>query len=262
MATDAATSRRLLDFEIDLARRTCDEPVEADWGTAFLSPSLPQVWDASWLAIEQTGSSAEELIALGDQLLGEAGFEHRTILLCDEADGARLRPEFEALPGWEVERDLYMTWRGEGGREPATAVSELSFAEATPLRRELIRESMPAGMELLDQTVEQLLERNRRNGEAAGDRWFVAPTEPGEPASACCLLAGEGIAQVEDVGTLERARERGLGQAVVLAALAEARALEPESIFLIADATDWPQVMYAKLGFETVSELHILRRTP
>lgn len=261
MATDAATGRRLLEFEIGLARRTCDEVVEAGWGTAFLSSSLPQVWDASWLAVEETGLAAGELIALGDRVLGEAGFGHRTLLLCDEADGARVGPEVEALPGWEAERVLYMTWRGDSGREPAAPVDEFGFAEALPLRRELIRESMPPGSELLDETVEQLLERNRRLGEAAGDRWFVAPAD-GEPASACCLLAGDGIAQVEDVGTLERARERGLAQAVVLAALAEARASRAAPIFLIADAADWPLLMYAKLGFESVGELHILRKRP
>jgi N-acetylglutamate synthase-like GNAT family acetyltransferase len=261
MATDAATSRRLLDFELDLARRTCDEVHDEGWGTAFLSPGMPQVWDASWLAVEQTGSSAEDLVALGDRVLGEAGFEHRTLLLCDAADGARLRPEFEALPGWEVERVLYMTWRGDTGRELGVPVSELPFAEVISLRRELIRESLPPGIERLEETVDQLLERNRRAGEVAGDRWFLAAAE-GEPASTCCLLAGEGIAQVEDVGTLERARERGLAQAVVLAALAEARALAPELIFLIADAADWPQLMYAKLGFGTVAELHILRKQP
>lgn len=261
MTTDAATGRRLLDFELDLARRSCDEVVEAGWGAAFLSPSLPQVWDASWLAVEETGLTSEELIALGDRVLGEAGLEHRTILLCDEAEGVRIGAEFEGLPGWEVERVLYMTWRGDSGREPAATASELPLAAALPLRRELVRESMPAGIERLEQTVDQLLERNRRLGEVGGDRWFLAPAG-GEPASACCLLAGEGIAQIEDVGTLERAREQGLAQTVVLAALADARALAPELIFLIADAADWPLLIYAKLGFESVSGLHILRRQP
>lgn len=260
MTVDATIRRRLLDFEIGLSRRTCDEVREEDWGVALLTPSLPQVWDASWLAIERAGLAVEELVALGDRVLGGAGFEHRTLLLCDTADGPRLRPEFEALPGWEVERVLYMTWREDTGREPAATVGEVPFAAAMPLRRELVRESMPPGVERLKETAEQLLERNRRAGAVAGDRWFLSPA--GEPASACCLLAGEGVAQVEDVGTLERARERGLAQAVVLAALAEARALAPELIFIAADAADWPQLMYAKLGFEMVGEVHILRRQP
>ncbi len=261
MAADAAIRQRLLEFEIGLDRRTCDRVVEEEWGTAFLTPSLPQVWDTSWLAIERTGLPAAELVALGDRVLGGAGFAHRTLLLCDEADGERVAPEFEALPGWEVERVRYMLWRGEGGRNPSATVAEVPLAEILPLRRQLLREEMPADTGLLEQTLDQLLEMDRRFGEAGGDRWFAALAE-GEPAAACRLLAGDGIAQVEDVGTLEAARERGLGKAVVLAALAAARALGPELIFLSADAGDWPQLMYERLGFETVGELHIPRRKP
>jgi GNAT superfamily N-acetyltransferase len=258
---DAATRRRLLDFEIGLDRLSSDEVIEEGWGTAFLCPSLPRVWDVSWLAVEQTGLSVEELIALGDRILGGAGFEHRTLVLCDEADGERLRPGFEALPGWEVERVRYMAWRRETGRQPAVAVRETHLAAILPLRRELTRESMPPGSERQEETLDQLSEMDRRFGEVAGDRWFVGPAGD-EPAAACRLLAGEGIAQVEDVGTLEPARERGLAQSIVLAALAAARALDPELIFLSADAADWPQLIYEKLGFETVGELHIPRLKP
>ncbi|HEX3239062.1 MAG TPA: GNAT family N-acetyltransferase [Solirubrobacterales bacterium] len=257
---DPGLSRRLLEFEIGLDRRTCDRVVEQDWGAAFLSPSLPLIWDANWLAIERTGLSAEELVALGDEALGGAGFSHRTLALCDEADGARLAPEFEALPGWEVERNRHMVWRPQQGGQPSAPTAEMTMEAIQPLRRELIRESMPAGADLLEQTVDQLLELEDRFGVAGGDRWFVAPPE--DPTSACRLLSGGGIAQVEDVGTLEAARGRGLAQSVVRAALDAAQALAPELTFLCADADDWPQLFYAKLGFEAVGDVHILRRKP
>jgi len=261
MASDAEIRRRLLDFEIGLDRTISDEVAEHDWGVAFLCPSTPLIWDNSWIAIERTGLSAEEAIELGDGVLGGAGFEHRTIVLCDEGDGKRLAPEFEERPGWEVELGRYMTWRGDSGRKGAAEVRETTLAEILTLRRQLSRESMPPGIERLDETVEQLLELERRYGEAGGDRWFVADGPDG-PAAACRLLSGPGLQQVEDVATLESARERGLAQAVVLVALAEARAADPELIFLVADGADWPQLLYAKLGFEPVGDLHILRRKP
>ena len=62
----------------------------------------------------------------------------------------------------------------------------------------------------------------------------------------------EGAAQVEDVNTLEAFRNRGAGRAVVLAAIAEARAAGADLVWLLADADDWPQHLYAKLGFERV----------
>ena len=261
MAADAEIRRRLLDFEIGLDRAISDEVIEEEWGATFLCPSMPLIWDNSWIAIERTGLSAEEAIELGDRVLGGAGFEHRTIVLCDEADGRRLAPEFEDRPGWEVEIGRYMTWRGDSGREGAGAVRETTLAGILPLRRQLSRESMPPGLDRLEETVEQLLELERRYGEAGGDRWFVA-NGPDSPAAACRLLAGAGLQQVEDVATLRSARERGLAQSVVLAALAEARAAGPELIFLVADGTDWPQLLYAKLGFEPVGDLQILRRKP
>ncbi len=261
MPTDLDLRRRLLEFEIGLDRRVSDEVLERDWGTAFLCPSLPLIWDNSWIAVERAGIGGADLIALADEVLGGAGFEHRTIVPCDEADGARLVPEFEQRPGWEVERVRYMAWRGDSGREAAAEVRETALAEILPLRRALSRESMPAGLARLEETVEQLLEMEGRYGDAGGDRWFVADGPDG-PAAACRLLAGGGIQQIEDVATLAPARERGLAQSVVLAALAEARARDPEIVFLSADAADWPQLMYAKLGFEPVGELQILRRKP
>jgi len=67
---------------------------------------------------------------------------------------------------------------------------------------------------------------------------------------------------VEDVGTRGEARERGYAKAIVLAAVAAAQADRNAPIFLTADAADWPQLMYAKLGFETVGDLIVLRRRP
>jgi ribosomal protein S18 acetylase RimI-like enzyme len=100
----------------------------------------------------------------------------------------------------------------------------------------------------------------RRTSAAGGDRWFVAPPE--RPASACCLLSGDGIGQVEDVGTLSSARGQGLAQAVIKAALAASRKAGHEHTFIVADADDWPRLLYEKLGFETCGVIHVLRRGP
>ncbi|HSK50425.1 MAG TPA: hypothetical protein VK889_08015 [Solirubrobacterales bacterium] len=261
MEPDAVLRRRLLDFEIGLDRAVSDEVVEEEWGATFLCPSTPLVWDNSWIAVERAGVTVEEAIELGDVALGGADFEHRTIVVCDEADGERLLPEFEDRPGWEVEIGRYMSWRGDSGRQPAAAVRETTLAEIEPVRRQLSREDLRGRVERVEETAEQLLELERRYGAAGGDRWFVADGPDG-PAAACRLLAAPGIQQVEDVATLESARERGLAQSVVLAAIEAAKAAEPEVIFLAADGRDWPQLMYAKLGFEPIGDVHIFRRNP
>ncbi|HTT95177.1 MAG TPA: GNAT family N-acetyltransferase [Solirubrobacterales bacterium] len=138
----------------------------------------------------------------------------------------------------------------------------MGLAEIEGLRRMLIAgEAVPSGVLEPEATVAQLYELDRRYGEAGGDRWFTAPAE-GEPLSCCRLLTDGRIGQVEDVGTRADARERGYAKAVVLAAVAAAQADGNAPIFLTAEAADWPQLMYANLGFETVGDLTTLRRRP
>lgn len=250
---------RLLDFVLALDAITSDQAVEHDWGRAFLSPSLPMVWDANGVVIERPGMSAAEVIAAGDEALADLDF--RTIVIRDEAEGARLAEEISAEPGWEVEIDLFMVLRGDGERPPADPTArEVKLSECEGLRRSLIRGEFPAEMAGAEETTEQLLERNRRFARTAGDRWFVAP--PDRPASACCLLAETEIGQVEDVGTLASARGRGHAQAVISAAIAASRQAGHRITFIVADADDWPRLLYERLGFETCGTLHVFRRAP
>ncbi|MBS1679470.1 MAG: hypothetical protein JST08_19015 [Actinobacteria bacterium] len=255
----------MLAFELALDEQVCDEIHRERWGRLFLTPSTPLIWDANWVAIEAVGLSVDQVVAIADDALGGEGFGHRTIGLLDEADGRRLGEEVEAgrarWPRWEVERTRYMLWRG-GPVTPGAAAGapEVRLAEIADLRRALIAESIPAdgGGEA---AVDQLFENDRRYGIAAGDRWFVAPAA-GEPRSACRLLRADGVGQVEEVGTLAPARGRGHATAVVLAAIAAAQAAGDATIFLTADAADWPQLFYARLGFEAIGDLTVLRRRP
>jgi GNAT superfamily N-acetyltransferase len=289
----------LLAFELALDERVIDEVRTESWGRLFLTPSLPLIWDANWVGIEATGLEVDEVVAIADETLGGAGLAHRTVCALDQADGRRLGEAVEAeparWPGWEVERTRYMVWDGSAAEPPPVSsqfpvnspgkcertgvvssqkssdsdenceragVREVRLAEIEGLRRALIEEeAAPTGVEQPEATVDQLFELNRRLGAAGGDRWFAAPAA-GEPLSCCQLLRRDGIGQIEDVGTLAHARERGHAKAIVLAAVAAARAAGDATIFLTADAADWPQLMYAKLGFETVGDLTILRRRP
>jgi GNAT superfamily N-acetyltransferase len=247
----------MLEFELTLDRRANEEVVEYEWGRAFLSPTLPLAWDANWVLIERPGMTVAEIVAAADQAL--AGYGHRAIAIRDEAEGERLASEIGAMPGWEAEKNLYMLL-GEAGRKAAGPARETPLSGCEDLRRELIRGEFSADADDLEESVEQLLEMGRRTGEAGGDRWFVAPPE--DPAAACCLLSGGEIGQVEDVGTLAAARGQGLAQAVILAAIAASREAGHRHTFIVADADDWPRLLYAKLGFEPCGVLHVLRKPP
>jgi ribosomal protein S18 acetylase RimI-like enzyme len=266
-ATRSETRERdeLLAFELSLDERVVDEVHRLPWGRLLLTPSTPLIWDSNWVAIEQVGLSVDQLVAIADDALGGEGFGHRTIGLLDQADGRRVGETVEAeqslWPRWEVEKTRFMVWRGGRVEPRPVGAREVRLTEIEGLRKALIGESMPADGGGAA-AVAQLSELDRRYGEVAGDRWFVAPAE-GEPMSACRLLRdGGGIGQVEEVGTLTPARERGYAKAVVLAAVAAAQAAADRTIFLTAEAADWPQLFYARLGFETVGEIAVLRRRP
>jgi ribosomal protein S18 acetylase RimI-like enzyme len=277
-ATRSETRERdeLLAFELWLDEQVFDEVHRLPWGRLFLTPSAPLIWDATWVGIEEVGLTVDQIVAIADDALGGEGIGHRTVCMLDEADGKRVGEEVETeaarWPRWEVERTRYMVWRGgeveassqkpadSAGKCELTRAREVRLTEIEGLRKALIAESIPAGGGGAA-AVEQLYDLDRRYGEAAGDRWFVAPAD-GEPMSACRLLRGGGIGQVEEVGTLAAARERGYAKATVLAAIAAAQAAGDKTIFLTADAADWPQLFYARLGFETVGEITILRRRP
>jgi GNAT superfamily N-acetyltransferase len=247
----------LLEFELELDRESNEEVVEYPWGQVFLSPALPLAWDANWALIERPGMSAADVVAAAEESL--AGYGHRAVAIRDEAEGERLAREIAAIPGWEAERNLYMLLQDSGAGNGGGAV-ETPLSGCEDLRRELVRGEFPADLEDLEETADQLLEMSRRTGEAGGDRWFVAPPE--EPAAACCLLSGGEIGQVEDVGTLASSRGQGLAQAVIRAAIAASSEAGHRHTFIVADADDWPRLLYGKLGFEACGVLHVLRKPP
>ena len=97
--------------------------------------------------------------------------------------------------------------------------------------------------------VEQLLAAQRSI--PIETRYFAVRVD-GEPVSFTNLYLDGDTAQVEVVATLEAHRRRGYAKAVVARAVDEAEAAGRTWIFLVADAEDWPQEMYRKLGFEGV----------
>jgi ribosomal protein S18 acetylase RimI-like enzyme len=261
MATGEATLlKRCLDIELARDVVVSERVDRHEWGLALLSPSLNRVWDANCIVIERTGMPVGAIVDAADETIGAAGMDHRTVVIVDEDDGRRLAPEFEAL-GWESEPGVYMVLRRSRDREGEAPVAERRQAEIEGLRRELIRAELAVLGQEDETTIEQLLEWDRRVGEADGDRWFVAPAE-GEPASACRLLARDGIGQVEDIGTLSERREQGLARAVTLAAARASQRDGSELTYLGALANDWPRLLYAKLGFDEVGCIQEFRRKP
>ena len=140
---------------------------------------------------------------------------------------------------------------------PAFEMIVIGEADWATGRRAMI-ETEPYGDDA--ELADQLIELDRRLSQRMEVRHLAAVLD-GEVAAYAGLYLEGGVAQIEDVATLPRFRNRGLARAVVLRALAEARRAGAELVFLVADERDWPKDLYARLGFDGIGVEHVLGRS-
>jgi len=223
----------------------------------------PELWDVHYLnaLLLDAGapSATTGIVALADRWLGD--LSHRHVVFDDEAAGERAAAD---LPGWERRRTSFMVFTGDPAAVPRDRRARpISDAEMETLQLAALGEEVPEAA-ARSGLAERLAATQRvlRAGTLA--RCFGAG-EAGGLQSMCTLFAdedvgGRRVAMVEEVGTLVAHRGRGLARAVVGAAISDALAWEAELIVVPADADDWPQVMYAGLGFTPVGRQVSLTR--
>jgi ribosomal protein S18 acetylase RimI-like enzyme len=215
------------------------------FGTAVFTPERLLRYDSNYLLVEDVPEDvpAAQLAEEAERVQGAAGLPHRLLLFRDAGLGDRFAPDLQEA-GWRVERHLLMAHRRPPAREVNTRiVTEVSSDVIRPARESQIR-SYPWGT---PEVAVQLLDAKKHIPVEAR---FFAVLVDGEVASYSDLYLDGEVAQVEDVATLPKHRERGYASAVVLRAVEEAHAAGAELIFLVADADDWPKELYRKLGFD------------
>jgi ribosomal protein S18 acetylase RimI-like enzyme len=171
--------------------------------------------------------------------------------------GSRLARDL-ARAGWNVYRLRVMVRDREPERTVAPGaggeVDRASGARALAA----FRREQPFGWQ--EEAVQQLTAMDERYSRATRARDFASPLD--DPAAACRLYTENGLAQIDEVGTLERRRRRGYASAAVTAAAETAAAEGCDPIFLLTDASDWPQHLYARLGFSPIGELYEFLKLP
>jgi ribosomal protein S18 acetylase RimI-like enzyme len=208
---------------------------------------LNRVHDLNFLRAEEPGdASAEELAAEAERVQVAAGIGHRRVNVRGEEQRQRLEPQFVRL-GWEPQRFVLMVQRREPDRPADHEVREVDEPTLRPLWAEAIRLE-PHGQD--EPLVQQILEHRRDVGQAIPTRLFAGEAD-GRLVAHTELYSEDGIGQVENVFTLPDYRGRGLAGSLVLHAVAESQAAGNDLTFLVADADDWPQRLYERLGFET-----------
>jgi putative acetyltransferase len=229
------------------------EPFEH--GVAVFTPAHPTKWDLNLLIVDDaSGVTAEELIEEAERLQAPAGLRHRKVEALGGADA--LVDDFVAA-GWTAERVMVMLLRpdSDGRGETPAEVREVGFEPVRGLMEQWYGESMSAA------EARDLADADADTAEASGGRHFLVERD-GDAAACCVLLGADGIGQVEEVYTSKAHRGAGLASAVVRAAIAASQERGDDVVMIMADADDWPQRLYERLGFETVDQFRTFTRKP
>ncbi|MGH2946167.1 MAG: GNAT family N-acetyltransferase [Solirubrobacteraceae bacterium] len=233
--------------------RVCDVVEQWEHGTVFRATQHPDFWAYNGVRVEGPATSVgvDLLVHEADVRLGD--MRHRQVEVEDEAAGARLRPGFAAL-GWTAERLVWMRLDGPG--PPGRDFEEVPLEATRELRSEWSR-SAPWGSS--EEAVRQLAADEEDVAGLRGSRALIGRDEAGVPIAFAIFVAHDGTAEVDQAYVTPEHRGRGLGGAVVAAAV---RAAAADVTYIVADDDGESKRLYARLGFRPVWLQHTFTRRP
>ncbi|MFC6236836.1 GNAT family N-acetyltransferase [Longivirga aurantiaca] len=246
--------------ELSLARVGAVVPLgEGAWAATTAE------WPASYAhngILLRRDPGADALIRWGDEVLGEAGLEHRYVFaLCDLSKETRAGL---AAAGFTTEPERLMGRPQSLGplAAPATAVAERVSEDVTaPFQDRMWREEWKPGIS--DAEVADLVGR-RATYTLSGPfiSFVVRDPETGE-IGACADLAVHGTcAEVDGVTTAASHRGRGYGDAVLTACIEAATEHGCTDVYLTAMTDDWPRHWYARRGWADLGPAWTAVRSP
>jgi GNAT superfamily N-acetyltransferase len=241
MGADAR--RRAIDFMTAIDDACAEAIKPCPGGRAVLDSRHPAVWSANHIRVDAAQApAAVALDAAAAMHLGELGF--RMIVVLDEAVGAALTEPLGAL-GYQPASELLMIHDSTASTPPRSArVVEATLAELEPSR---IAAQTEIGRDA--EVGRQLVSRDALIGAVVPVRRLAIRTGGGEVAARCQIYGDGAVAQIENMYTAAGSRRHGLSRLLMQHAIAEAREAGAELVFLVADAADWPQAFYRRLGF-------------
>ena len=237
-----------------LSERRAERVERHPWGAAIVSPSIPAVWDANFLAVERWDGSGAELTAEADRVHAELGQRHGRLVLHDERLAQRVWDEL----GWPIRsRYTLLAARRPPDRDVDTAaVAELAHDDYRDAHLAWMREA-----ENDENLARELAELDTRTAAVVETR-RLGIRVAGEIVSMADLYLDGRVAQIEDVMTFEAHRGRGHASAVVTRGVELAREGGAELVFLVTSEADGPVPLYTRLGFEPIGVEHIAVRPP
>jgi GNAT superfamily N-acetyltransferase len=230
--------------------RGAQRSVAVPGGTAIFHDELQVIHYLNAVLLEaplDPNLGAEDLVALAERC--HRHVRDRYLVLDDEQAAEHLAPAL-LRAGWERRRTLFMDWHGDAPA-PDRRAEQISDSVLRLLQRRVYEEtpfpeSAPDGLPAALVAAQSALRTGTRS-------LCFGAGEDGLQSMSTLFLDEDDqgpIAMVEEVATLSAFRDRGLARAVVSAAVDAALRSGVRRIVIPTDAEDWPQLLYAKLGFE------------
>jgi ribosomal protein S18 acetylase RimI-like enzyme len=243
---------RIWAFDRRLQERGAPRVQQFDRGVAVYDDTLPRVYDANFLffdfAVE--GLTVAEAERLAESLQGD--LRHRKVVLPE--GGAEVARGLVSR-GWSVSRVASLEYAGPLERDGAHA------ARAELVDPRAVRGAREEALVGRDADLQRQVANYTENLALRCDGRVFGAFEHGEVGAFCAYFEHDGTGEIDEVTTLERLRRRGLGTAVVEAALMTSLAAGNDLTFLNADEDDWPMRWYERLGFRKVGRRFEVYRT-
>jgi ribosomal protein S18 acetylase RimI-like enzyme len=233
--SDGFTARERAGVEAVMRARddgAADRVEDLGWGSVVLTPSVPLVWDMNHVRVEDPATDPDLAVAEAERRgLPKVLWEHAV---------------FGGPPRGRPTREVVMLHRrSPDDPEAGAEVVALGDRERDAVLRAVLMDDPDR-----EPFVDQMVEAHRRWYRAVETVALGVRAPDGTLAGQAWLYRHGGVAQIEDVNVLSAHRGRGLGRALIAGGLTHVR--RHELVFIVADANDWPQQLYGKLGFEPV----------
>ncbi|MFC0438900.1 GNAT family N-acetyltransferase [Kutzneria buriramensis] len=242
----------IVDLLVGFACRQATDVVEVPGGVAVRHREFPDSYNNNRLLIREAADPAAVLAAADDVM---RDLNYRVIVFLDDEAGRAFEPAAREA-GYEPHPLVAMRFEGETPPAPEIPVESLDLPVMTEALRRQWRRDEPG---LPEDEVEQLATRVRDRRKGAEEVLFLGVIKDGEPVSWADFYRHKGIAQIEYVKTMPDHRGHGYSTAIMREALRRAKGCE--TVFLFADAADWPRNWYGRLRFTPVGRFHEFART-
>jgi GNAT superfamily N-acetyltransferase len=253
-ASTEAALRRRMEATLDHYHELGNKPREREHGWFLVDPTRPDVHDANH-ARRVRASTADEIDALlaDMDVMYAAGTHRRIVIDLDTPDPVEARL---ALEGWTLDTTLQHLLEGPLPERAAPTGGAIRLADDDEgwssmlelTRQDHVEEAQKSGREPWAVELTRKMVGLRR-AKGPDVRAWLAMLDGAAVGMFSSMPGVDGVGLVEDLFVTPDARGRGVAQALIAHAVADARARGADAVIIGSVPDDWPKHLYARMGF-------------